>query len=118
MKPVHIETFCSHKRQECKIGNHTWSVARLIQLSKDLPVMNVPVAHLNLSDYYNRLFLREFVMHMDAVMNADLSKPIILDEDGEIMDGRHRVMKALFKRKNKIKAVRFDVNPKPCSIEE
>jgi len=57
------------------------------------------------------------VMHMRAVSNADLNYPIILDEDGEILDGRHRIMKALFLGKETIKAVRFEENPRPCSIE-
>jgi hypothetical protein len=35
------------------------------------------------------------VTHMKAVNDADLEKPIILDEDGELMDGRHRMMKAM-----------------------
>jgi hypothetical protein len=58
------------------------------------------------------------VMHIKAVENADLKCPIILDEDGEIMDGRHRIMKALWKGKKTIKAVRFDVNPSPCREDE
>jgi ParB-like chromosome segregation protein Spo0J len=56
------------------------------------------------------------VMHMHAVKNADLKYPIILDEDGEIMDGRHRIMKALYLGVESIKAVRFDANPSPCEI--
>ena len=58
------------------------------------------------------------VMHMKAVLNADLSFPIILDEDGEIMDGRHRIMKAILEGKRNIKAVRFNENPEPCSVNK
>jgi hypothetical protein len=47
-----------------------------------------------------------------------LSHPIILDEDGVIMDGRHRVMKALLTEQKTIKVVRFDENPDPCRIDE
>jgi hypothetical protein len=57
-------------------------------------------------------------MHMKAVQAADLNFPIILDEDGEIMDGRHRIMKAFLEGKETIKAVRFDTNPDPCRIKE
>ena len=50
--------------------------------------------------------------------NADLNCPIILDEDGEIMDGRHRIVKAIITHEKTIKAVRFDENPEPCKIDE
>lgn len=104
--------------QESKIGRHIWSVARLFELVKDLPVMEIPLDHLNVWHKYEGLSLRELVMHMKAVQAADLSFPIILDEDGEIMDGRHRVMKALLEGRATIKAVRFDTNPDPCRIKE
>lgn len=104
--------------QNCKIGKHHWSVARLIQLSKDLPVLEIPLDHLYIYWTYNSLRPRDFVMHMRAVDNADLSYPIILDEDGELMDGRHRIMKAMLLDIPTIKAVRFDTNPEPCKIIE
>jgi len=44
--------------------------------------------------------------------------PIILDEDGELMDGRHRIMKALLIGLETVKAVRFDQNPPPCRVME
>lgn len=57
-------------------------------------------------------------MHMAAINAADLSYPIILDEDGEIMDGRHRIMKAMLAGEKTIKAVRFDENPSPCKCDD
>jgi hypothetical protein len=104
-------------QQFSKLGNHHWSVARLIALSKDLPAMEVPLCHLDISHSYNEVRLRDMVMHMQAINNADLSCPIILDEDGEIMDGRHRIMKALLQGEKNIKAVRFETNPFPCKTE-
>jgi hypothetical protein len=71
-----------------------------------------------LSHTYKTLRLRDFVMHMQAVLIADLEAPIILDEDGELMDGRHRIMRALHEGKTTIKAVRFDTNPPPCSVTD
>jgi hypothetical protein len=113
-----IPTFHSIKIQQVTLGRHKWSVARLIELSKNLPVLEIPLDHLNVNNIYNRLTLREMVMHMDAVKAADLAFPIILDEDGDILDGRHRIMKAMLLRKKTIKAVRFDENPEPCEIIE
>ena len=88
-------------------------------MSKDLEVMDVPLKHLNVYYLYRNLSLRDMVMHMNAVKDADLSYPIILDEDGELMDGRHRVMKALYLGRDTIKAVRFNENPSECGhVEE
>lgn len=113
-----IPEWSSYEKQNCQLGNNHWSVPRLIELSKNLPVMEIPLKHLNIYNTYKNVTLRELVMHMNAVVNADLKHPIILDEDGEIMDGRHRIMKALFEKKETILAVRFDENPAPCRVDE
>ena len=104
--------------QMCTLGRHSWSVPRLFELARKLPVMDVPLNHLSLYYTYEKLTLREMVMHMKAVNDADLGKPIILDEDGELMDGRHRLMKAMLNGADSIKAVRFDENPAPCLVSE
>ena len=113
-----IKDWCHPKDQECTLGKHIWSVARLFELSRNLPVLDIPIDFLNIYYTYRNLTLRDMVMHMNAINNADLTKPIILDEDGELMDGRHRIMKALLLGKTTIKAVRFDENPSPCRVEE
>jgi len=80
--------------------------------------MEVPLNHLNVWHNYEKLTLREMVMHMKAVNAADLNYPIILDEDGELMDGRHRLMKAMLNGHETIKAVRFEENPSPCQVKD
>lgn len=104
--------------QVCSLGRHSWSVPRLFELSRNLPIMEVPLNHLSLYYTYEKLTLRDMVMHMNAVNNADLDKPIILDEDGDLMDGRHRLMKAMLLGKETIKAIRFDENPAPCKVSD
>jgi len=99
-------------------GRTHWSVARLITLTKDFDVLEIPINHLNVFYSYKNLTLREMVTHMRAVNDADLRFPIILDEDGELMDGRHRIMKALLNNVETIKAVRFDKNPDPCRHDD
>lgn len=89
-----------------------------MELAKDLPVMEVDLNHLYLYYTYDRQTLRDMVMHMRAIICADLSIPIILDEDGELMDGRHRIMKAMMHGEKTIKAVRFDTNPSPCTVND
>ena len=115
---MNITKFPTPDRQTSSLGRHKWSVPRLFELSKDLPIMDVPLNHLNIRYTYDGMSLRELAEHVMAVNEADLSFPIILDEDGEIMDGRHRVIKALIKGRTTISAVRFEVNPSPCEISE
>lgn len=104
--------------QMARIGRHHWSVPRLFELSRNLPVMDVVIDHMSTYFVYDKLTLRELVGHMKAVEAADLSFPIILDEDGELMDGRHRLMRAIMLGHTTIKAVRFDENPSPDRVDE
>lgn len=113
-----IKEWIHPQDQMCNLGRHGWSVARLFELSKSLPVMEIPLNHLNVYYKYEEMTLRDMVMHMSAVNKADLDCPIILDEDGDLMDGRHRIMKAMLTGKETIKAVRFDENPRPCQITD
>lgn len=113
-----IKPWLEPKDQMCNLGRHSWSVPRLFELARDLPVMDVPLDHLHLYYTYEKITLREMVMHMNAVNGADLDKPIILDEDGELMDGRHRLMKAMLIGAETIKVVRFDENPPPCRVRD
>jgi len=108
----------SFHEQSCRIGKHEWSVPRLVQLSSDLQVFDLPIAHMNLYAELGTYTLREFAGHVKAVINADMTKPIIIDEDGEIMDGRHRVMRAILEGIHSVKAVRFLENPTPCRVNE
>jgi len=113
-----IDNFCDPNKQMSRLGKHEWAVSRLITLSKDLKVMSIPINHLNIYYIYENLTLREMIGHMKSVLDADLKHPIILDEDGEVMDGRHRIMKAIIEGKKIIKAVRFEENPSPCKLIE
>lgn len=104
--------------QFSRIGNQCWAVARLIELTKEFKVFDAPLCVLQLETNANIVSLREFAARVNRVNEADLSYPIILDEDGVIMDGRHRVIKALLVGRETIKAVRFEENPPPCRVEE
>ena len=98
--------------QVCQVGEKCWRVAGLIARAGKMPVMEIPIAALSIDIVY-RESLREMVGHMKLVEKADPESPIILSEDGVIMDGRHRIMKAIFDGLETIKAVRFEENP-PC----
>ena len=53
---------------------------------------------------------------MKRVLGADLGYPIILASDGAIMDGVHRICKALLQDQETILSVQFSEDPKPDEI--
>ena len=54
---------------------------------------------------------RDIATHYLRIRDVDTSNPIVLDESGFIMDGWHRVMRAIVDGKSTIKAVRFEEEP-------
>lgn len=104
--------------QTFKDGKMVWKVLRLIMLAKELEPFDIPLHHLNIHHLHPAInTTNEFVSHIKRVIDADMSCPIILDEEGYVMDGRHRVAKALLEKHNSIKAVRFETTP-TCCYEE
>lgn len=57
--------------------------------------------------------VRSIAEHVTLVNEADLSFPIILSASGRVMDGMHRIVKALVNGHLTISAVQFDVDPEP-----
>jgi hypothetical protein len=49
--------------------------------------------------------------HMRRALDVDTNYPVILSQEGFIMDGWHRVLRALIDGKATIKAVRFQKTP-------
>ena len=117
---IKIKKWTDTHTQRYRDGNGQYIIGNLISRAKDLPVKEMPLEHLNL--YHLSLdaggSLRKFTEHMKAVMDADLQYPIILDEDGYVMDGRHRIAKALFEGLETIKFVRFEETPNPDYYED
>ncbi len=95
-------------------GKKRWVVSNLWELAKDLPVQEMPMSALNTFNLCPKVSdMGGFVEHMKSVLAADISYPIILDDEGWVMDGRHRIAKALLEGHATIKFVRFDVTPSP-----
>ncbi len=59
---------------------------------------------------------RQVVDHARLMQDADLSFPVILSSDGRVMDGMHRICKALLMGQSEIEAVRFLHDPEPDYI--
>jgi hypothetical protein len=59
---------------------------------------------------------RQIAEHARLILDCDLGFPIILSSDGRVMDGMHRVCKALLQGHDDIEAVRFIKDPAPDYI--
>ena len=126
--PVHIGTRVSALRKQYHTRNvdkdqHIWDVHRLVRLAKELPAIAVSLSEIAEADelwwYQDAKDIptpRSIANHMALVAQTDLKYPIILCEDGRLMDGMHRVVKALLEKKKTILAVRFSPTPTPDFI--
>ncbi len=104
--------------QSFEAGDEVWKVARLFKLSEDLEPFDIPLKHLNIYNLQPTInTLTSFVGNIQRTLDADLSYPIILDDEGYVMDGRHRIARAMLENKESIKAVRFDENPTCCYVK-
>ncbi|MEM7303103.1 MAG: hypothetical protein AAF468_18640 [Pseudomonadota bacterium] len=103
---------------------HTWDVHRLVRLAKALPVSMVPLSEISELDeiwwFQEQDDLptpRSIAAHFRLMEQADLAHPIILCSEGRLMDGMHRVMKALVEDAIEIAAVRFPQTPQPDFLD-
>jgi hypothetical protein len=101
-------------------GYDAWDVARLIELSADLPVKQVPLTSIRELDTVHWFgadgsptTVRILVRHMQLLNEVDLSHPIIIGAEGQIMDGMHRVARSLLEGRITVAAVQFDEQPEP-----
>jgi len=101
-------------------GLRAWDVRRLVQLSCGLVPERVPLSAIRELDepYWSgapgqQLTCREVVEHTHLMLESDPAFPVILSSDGRIMDGMHRVCKALLEGHDEIEAVRFVQDPEP-----
>jgi hypothetical protein len=99
-----------------------------VALSESLPVKQVSLGSIDgidsayWFDAVERPTVRNVVDHARLIAEADLSYPIILGVDGRVMDGMHRVAKAMLEGRESILAVQFATQPEPdyrnCRPEE
>ncbi len=101
-------------------GYFAWDTDRLVALTKDFERERVNLDLIREIDENfwfggkdDRPTCRAIVEHMRLVQETDLNFPIILSSDGRVMDGMHRVAKALFEGQPTIEAVRFSQDPEP-----
>lgn len=100
--------------QPSKNGFYAWDVDKLVEKSKDLPQISVKlfdIKELDENFWYSgpdsNPTCRSIAEHFHLVNEADLKYPIILSKNGRVMDGLHRVVKALLLGHIEIQAVKF-----------
>lgn len=101
-------------------GFDAWDVDRLVALSRNLPVERVAIESIDEIDtsYWfdgsaEVPTVRKVVEHCKLIAEVDMDHPIILGHDGRVMDGMHRIARALLEGRSEIDAVRFTAPLEP-----
>lgn len=102
-------------------GLLAWDVDRLIERSSHLPRKRIPIHSISELDEVwfgddERPTWRAMLEHVRLIEDADLAFPIILSPTGAVMDGMHRVAKAVLQGRHEIEAVQFAEDPEPDHI--
>ena len=107
--------------QKTDDGFNAWSVHRLIDLTQGLPVRMIDPR--SIDDFYGNHWYfhnpdkhpspQSIVEHIQLIQECNLTHPIILGSDGRVMDGMHRICKAVLENAARIAAVQFAVDPEP-----
>lgn len=101
---------------------YIWDVHRLVNLSRDFPVQKLALSLIGELDECfwfgdEPATCRAVALHAKLIEETDLTHPIILSSSGRVMDGMHRVCKALLRENATIDAVRFTTDPEPDYID-
>ena len=99
-------------------GLLAWDVDKLVQQTENLPIEAVDLAEIRELDtpYWfgdEVPTSRKVAEHAQLIHEADLAYPIILDPEGGLMDGMHRVCKAWMQGHKSIAGVRLKNMPEP-----
>ncbi len=101
-------------------GLLAWDVRKLVTKTADLHAVEIPLSDIRELDesYWYDLegdspTCRSVAEHAKLIEEADLSYPVILDPDGRLMDGMHRVCKALNLGMESIMAYKLPEMPEP-----
>lgn len=103
---------------------HIWDVRRLIALSDTLPVVQWAISDIAELDepYWHAhppsfTTIRNIAAHMVQTQEADLSYPILLCADGRVMDGMHRMVRAMTLGHDHINARKLTETPPPDYVD-
>ncbi|AZN39829.1 chromosome partitioning protein ParB [Paenibacillus albus] len=99
---------------------HYWDVEKLWELSKGLPVHRIKIDSIKELDqdcWFNGSrstptpTIRSVMLHCKRIIDANMEYPILLCSDGQLIDGGHRIAKALIDDQDEIDAVFITLPP-------
>lgn len=106
-----------------KENYYYWKARTLWKLSEAMPVEHIALDsfdwendNFQCNSLSNPPLWRDIGEQAKRILATDLQYPIIVGEDGNIMDGMHRVLKCYVFGLPTVKAVRFKENPPPDRI--
>ena len=97
------------KTYDWKSQSYNWEsiskiIARLERGHYQTKDVEIDLSVIDLSKYnFNNCNLFEFMTHYKLVEDSNLNYPVIVNSRGNIIDGRHRLCKAIMKGKKKLK---------------
>lgn len=97
-----------------KKGNYVYSAASLYRHAEKLKLVpfDMPLAGFNLNvQPFTLKNLADFIFHVKRVDNTDIDYPVIFDNEGQLADGYHRIIRAILNGKTTIKAYRLPSMP-------
>ena len=94
--------------------DNEWDMTTIRDATIGLEVFDLQLAALDLSvNPWSANSFALYLYHCNRIEKANLKYPIILDPTGFIIDGWHRVAKAILKGNTTIKAIKLNVMPEP-----
>ena len=101
-------------------GLRAWNVHRLVASSAGITPALVPLEAIReldepywFSSTETEPTCRAVVEHARLINAVDLAFPVILSSDGRVMDGMHRIAKAVLLGQSHVLAVQFIQDPEP-----
>jgi hypothetical protein len=99
-------------------GDRAWYVETVWAAAEGVAVEQVPVDSLLEvdEDCWFRgqpATVREVVRHAQRILEADTELPVILSSDGHVLDGMHRISRALLDGRSTVPAQRLVNDPDP-----
>ena len=111
-----IAPICTFKESKASFDDTSWSAELLYKTVNEQKCRAeiYPLKFVNYSDVVwdgNRV--ADFIYHARRIQHADKTIPIIIGPFGGILDGFHRIAKALLDGDDHIKCYRLDEMPEP-----
>lgn len=92
-----------------------WRVKDLYLAASSIEPYYVPVEELGEKTWkaFEQKTRKEVARHVKLILAADIESPILLSSEGRVMDGNHRIAKAVLMGEKHILAKRFSIDPAP-----